>query len=109
MKNRSGYEINDPQMTSFREDLARRLSDPEFEREFREARERASLGLKIARVRTARGMSQAQLAAKLNTTQSVVSRFESADYSGHKVETLRRVAEALDLDLVLDLRQRETE
>ncbi len=108
MKNRSGYEPDDLGMVSFREDLGRRMSDPEFSREFREARERASLGLKIARVRTARGMSQAQLAAKLNTTQSVVSRFESADYGGHKVETLRRVAEALDLDLVVDLRERET-
>jgi HTH-type transcriptional regulator/antitoxin HipB len=106
MKNRTSYGSEQPEMVSFRDDLTRRLEDPEFAREFQEARERSSLGLKIARSRTAKGLSQAELAEKLNTTQSVVSRFESVDYTGHKVETLRRVADALDLDLVVDLREK---
>lgn len=106
MSNQSNHEAGASGMVEFRDDLSRRLADPVFAREFQEARERASLGLKISRLRAARGMSQAQLAAKLNTTQSVVSRFESADYQGHRVETLRRVANALDLDLVVELREK---
>jgi Helix-turn-helix. len=107
MKNRESYEGDSPEMIDFRDDLSHRLSDPEFAREFKEARERASVGLRISRFRTAKGMSQAELAAKLHTTQSVISRFESADYTGHKVETLKRVADALNLELVIDLRERE--
>ena len=91
--------------TSFRDDLARRLRDPEFAAAYREAQERASLGLKIARMRTARGMSRTELAARLNTTQSVISRYESADYRGFRVETLRRLAEALGAELEVDIRE----
>lgn len=90
---------------SFRDDLERRLRDPEFAAECREAHERATLGLKIARIRTARGMSQTELAARLNTTQSVISRYESADYRGFRMETLRRLAEALGAELEVDFRE----
>ncbi len=90
---------------SFRDDLTRRMGDPEFAAEYQEARARASLGLKIARLRAARGMSQTELAARLNTTQSVISRYESADYSGFRVETLRRLADALGAELEVDLRE----
>lgn len=93
---------------SFRDDLTRRLRDPDFAAEYHEARARASLGLKIARIRTARGMSQTELAARLNTSQSVISRYESADYSGFRVETLRRLAEALGAEFEVDIREPAT-
>jgi ribosome-binding protein aMBF1 (putative translation factor) len=92
----------------FQEDLDRRLLDPEFASEFREARRRASLGLKIARLRAARGLSQAELAARLNTTQSVISRYESADYTNYRLETLQKLAEALGGQLVVDIELAET-
>lgn len=107
MKNRNAYEGGEGDVIDFREDLSRRMTeDPAFASEYREARARASLGLKIARLRSARGLSQTQLASRLQTTQSVVSRIESPDYTGHKIETLRRVADALDLELVVDLREK---
>lgn len=90
---------------TFRDDLARRLRDPEFAAEYQDARTRASLGLKIARMRAARGMSQADLAARMNTTQSVISRYESADYQGFRLGTLRRLAEALGAELEVDIRE----
>jgi ribosome-binding protein aMBF1 (putative translation factor) len=92
----------------YSEDLARRLRDPEFAAEYREARKRASLGLKIAKLRSAQGLSQAELAARLNTTQSVISRYESADYSSYRLDTLRRLAEALGSELVVDIGPTET-
>jgi ribosome-binding protein aMBF1 (putative translation factor) len=95
---------SDDSSTDFRDDLSQRLTDPELAAEFREAHERAALGLKIARLRTARGLSQAQLATRLNTTQSVISRYESADYRSYNIETLRRLASALGGELIVDLR-----
>ena len=44
--------------------------------------------------REAAGMTQAQLAAAIGTTQSVISRLEDADYNGHSLQMLRRVAKA---------------
>ena len=41
-------------------------------------------------------LSQAELARKVGTTQSVISRLEDADYDGHSLEMLRRIASALE-------------
>ncbi len=37
----------------------------------------------------------------MGTTQSVIARLESADYSGHSLKMLHRIARALDLRLEL--------
>ncbi len=64
-------------------------------------RERA--GLQIARqvydLRLAAGLSQVQLAAKIGTTQSVISRLEDADYDGHSLAMLRKIAAATGHDV----------
>src|ERR1043166_6694265 len=41
-------------------------------------------------------LSQAELAKRIGTTQSVISRLEDADYQGHSLPMLQRVAAALD-------------
>lgn len=40
-------------------------------------------------------MSQAELARKVGTTQSVISRLEDADYDSHSLTMLNRIAAAL--------------
>lgn len=49
----------------------------------------------ILRAREREGLTQAQLAERVGTTQSVISRLEDADYDGHSLSMLRRVAAAL--------------
>jgi transcriptional regulator with XRE-family HTH domain len=51
--------------------------------------------------RTQSGLTQAQLARLVGTTQSVISRLEDADYTGHSLTLLRRVAAALGKRLKL--------
>ena len=60
--------------------------------------EQANLDIarKIYELRTKAGLSQAQLARKVGTTQSVISRLEDADYDGHSLGMLRRIASALE-------------
>ncbi len=41
-------------------------------------------------------MTQAALAKLVGTTPSVISRLEDADYIGHSLTNLRRIAAALD-------------
>jgi ribosome-binding protein aMBF1 (putative translation factor) len=47
-------------------------------------------------LRTKAKLSQAELARKVGTTQSVISRLEDADYDGHSLAMLRRIASALE-------------
>lgn len=60
--------------------------------------ERANLDIarKICELRTKARLSQAELARKVGTTQSVISRLEDADYDGHSLAMLRRIASALE-------------
>jgi ribosome-binding protein aMBF1 (putative translation factor) len=46
--------------------------------------------------RTNAGLTQSQLAKRVETTQSVISQLEDADYDGHSLSMLRRVAAALE-------------
>jgi ribosome-binding protein aMBF1 (putative translation factor) len=49
----------------------------------------------ILEAREAAGLTQAELAKLVSTTQSVISRLEDADYEGHSLTMLQRIAEAL--------------
>ena len=50
---------------------------------------------KIVQLRTEAGLSQRQLAKLVGTTASVICRLEDADYEGHSLAMLRRIAAAL--------------
>ncbi|HVT30871.1 MAG TPA: helix-turn-helix transcriptional regulator [Lacipirellulaceae bacterium] len=69
---------------------------PEREAELAEARANAAVAVKIRTLREKAGLSQRQLAKLVGTTASVICRLENADYEGHSLAMLNRVAEALD-------------
>ena len=48
-------------------------------------------------------MTQKQLADLIGTTQSVISRLEDADYEGHSLSMVSRIAEALERKLKVQL------
>jgi DNA-binding XRE family transcriptional regulator len=56
----------------------------------------AELAQKIYDLRTKAGLTQRQLAKLVGTTASVICRLEDADYEGHSLAMLRRIAAALD-------------
>jgi ribosome-binding protein aMBF1 (putative translation factor) len=74
--------------------------------EYRAERERLAFWSEIAAqvilFRTRQGISQAELAERLGTSYSAISRLESGQHATN-VETLRRVAEALGLQLRIEL------
>jgi ribosome-binding protein aMBF1 (putative translation factor) len=51
---------------------------------------------KIYELRCAAGLSQRKLAKLLGTTASVICRLEDADYAGHSLSMLNRIANALN-------------
>jgi ribosome-binding protein aMBF1 (putative translation factor) len=68
---------------------------PELRRLTEEARVNAAVAQLIYEARNKAGLSQAQLAERIGTKQSVISRLEDADYEGHSLSMLQRIATAL--------------
>jgi ribosome-binding protein aMBF1 (putative translation factor) len=60
-----------------------------------------ALGQLIYDLRTDAGLSQRQLAERMGTTQSVISRLEEGGGARNRIDTLARVATALNRHLVL--------
>ncbi|NUM54350.1 MAG: helix-turn-helix transcriptional regulator [Candidatus Hydrogenedentes bacterium] len=59
-------------------------------------RQNAAIARRLYDLRNRAGITQAELARRVGTTTSVISRLENADYEGHSLTMLRRVAAALD-------------
>ncbi|MGC9329689.1 MAG: helix-turn-helix domain-containing protein [Candidatus Hinthialibacter sp.] len=69
---------------------------PERLESLQEEREHAEIARKIYDLRKEAGLTQKELAKRVGTTTSVISRLEAADYEGHSFSMLRRIATALD-------------
>jgi transcriptional regulator with XRE-family HTH domain len=85
--------------------LRRRYVDGDAERlaSLEEERLHARVARRIYDLRTRAGLTQAELAARVDTTQSAISRLEDADYEGHSLSMLRRIAEALGTRMNVNL------
>jgi transcriptional regulator with XRE-family HTH domain len=59
----------------------------------------AEIAAQIYRLRANARLSQKQLAELIGTTQSVISRLEDADYSGHSLDTINRIAAAFSCNV----------
>ena len=69
------------------------------DRELRDRIARERLNAQVARMiydaRTKAGLSQKRLAALVGTSQPVIARLEDADYRGHSLSMLQRIARTL--------------
>jgi transcriptional regulator with XRE-family HTH domain len=90
---------------NWREHKKQLMKDPEFREEYEALAPEHRLASDLIRLRLARGLTQAQLAALLHTRQESIARLESGS-SLPSLSTVRRVADALDADLEINLRPR---
>src|SRR5438105_8680133 len=67
----------------------------------------ARIAEQVAAQRKARGLSQAELAELTGTTQSAIARLESGGRPP-RIDTLLRIAEAHDCELIVEVRPRPT-
>jgi transcriptional regulator with XRE-family HTH domain len=56
---------------------------------------KANVGAAIFEARTQAGLTQKELGARVGMRQSAIARLENADYEGHSVKSLERIASAL--------------
>ena len=68
---------------------------PEGEASLNEERANMEIARKVYDLRKEAGLTQKELAERIGTTASVISRLEAADYEGHSLGILRRIAAAL--------------
>jgi transcriptional regulator with XRE-family HTH domain len=67
----------------------------------------AEVARTIYELREQAGLSQKELADRVETTQSVISRLEDADYEGHSLSMLNRIAKALNQQVQVVMRPKE--
>ena len=75
---------------------------PELKRLTDEARINAAVAQLIYDARQKSGLSQAQLAERIGSRQAVISRLEDADYEGHSLSMLQRIAAALGKEIAIE-------
>jgi len=70
------------------------------DKELRDLIAEETINVRVARLiydaRNKAGLTQKDLAKLVGTTQSVIARLEDADYEGHSLTMLNRIAAALD-------------
>lgn len=82
------------------EDIRNKRGEPNAETRA-EAEHDFALGQLIYDLRAAAGLSQRELAERMGTTQSVISRLEEGGGAKNRLDTLVRVAEALGRHLIV--------
>lgn len=83
--------------------------DPERKASVEAERVNAEVARLIYSMRTEAELTQGQLAELVGTTQSVISRLEDADYDGHSLSMLNRIAEALQKRLTVVMTAKDPE
>ena len=63
----------------------------------------ADVARMIYDLRKEASLTQKELAARIGTTQSVISRLEDADYDGHSLSMLNRIAASLNRRLAVSI------
>ena len=66
-----------------------------------EERANAEIARVIVEMRTQAGLTQQDLAELIGTSQPTIARLEDADYEGHSLGMLRRIAQALNMRIEL--------
>ena len=84
--------------------LKQKIGDvPDFDERVAVDKLNVRVAMLIYRVRTESGITQAELARRVGTSQPNIARLEDADYEGHSLSMLQRIAVALDKQIEIQM------
>ena len=83
--------------------------DPNADLDMQKFSRQIKIAEMIYAARKQAGLTQAQLAEAVGTKQQVISQLESADYEGHSLTMLERIAKALHSKVEIRLISEEAE
>lgn len=75
------------------------LADKSFREDFEKAYKNLIISEKIAELRHKARLTQGELALRIHTTKSAISRYESSNYRGYTLTLLQKIARACGADL----------
>jgi transcriptional regulator with XRE-family HTH domain len=84
---------------------AQMAADPELADGIEVESLNADIAMMVYDARTRARLTQRQLANRVGTQQSVISRIEDADYEGHSLALLNRIAKALGKTLKIEFQR----
>lgn len=88
---------------TLKEYIAEQMRDPEFKKAWADLEPEFQVLKAMIKAREKTGISQAELARRVGTKQSVISRLERGAFSKATLETIKKMADALDLRLEIRL------
>ena len=68
---------------------------PDFKEKLEDAVLNMSIATEVYELRTRAKLTQKQLAERVGTSHTVISRLEDADYRGHSLKMLQRIVKAM--------------
>lgn len=83
-------------LENFKYHLMEELKNPEFRKGYELERAKVALAQKIAELRDAQHLKQADLAKKLNVSQQFISQIETGDSINLTLDTLVKLARSLN-------------
>ena len=75
------------------------LADKKFREEFEQEYKNLVISERIAELRHKAHLTQEELAKRIHTTKSAISRYESNEYQGYSISLLQKIAVACGADL----------
>ncbi len=84
----------------------RQERSPRYRAAFQKTLQQIDLALLVREMRDGAGWTQSELAKRVGTTQSVIARLEDAEYTGHSLRMLERIAAACGVSLKLHAEKR---
>jgi predicted transcriptional regulator len=100
--------MNKKKATNFEEFESKLLQDSDIRKEYEGLKPKYEMIQSLIKRRNQLCMSQSQLAKVIGTRQPAISRLERGEFNNITLSTLMKVANALDLDLDIELKDRGT-
>jgi len=86
---------------TLKQHINEKMKNPEFRRAWRELDPEFSILEGVIRARRKAGLTQGELARRIGTKQPALSRLEKGGFEKANIETLRKIANALDYKLIV--------
>lgn len=92
---------------TLKEYIEEQMKDPEFKKGWDDLDPEFAVLEAMIKAREKSGITQAELASRMGTTQSVISRLEHGAFSKATLETIKKIADALDMRLIIKMQPKK--
>ncbi len=92
---------------TLKEYITEQMKNPEFKKAWEDLEPEFQVLKAMIKAREKTGVSQAELARRVGTKQSVISRLERGAFSKATIETIKKMADALDMRLEIRLHHKK--